>query len=104
MGFDLSVKFENPACYTANAKRFARMAKELPSTLDSSPNREEIWLKSEGSSDPWGYDARILFKENSLEIEVMGFGSSFHTDIRDFVAQISKECPAVLVDDDGEPF
>jgi len=104
MGLDLSVQFDDLACYATNATRFVKMATELPSALATSPSPHEVWLKTKDSADPWEYDARILFKEDRIEIEVLGFGASFHVDIRRFIAQISNVCSATLVDDDGEPF
>lgn len=103
MGFDLSVRFSDPNWYQHNRSHVADLARALPSALDASPGPDEIWLKDPKSSDLWAYEARILPKKDALLIEVMGFSSVFHHDIREFMARLSRECTAELVDDDGDP-
>lgn len=103
MGFDLSVRFSDPTWYRKNREHIADLARSLPAALSTSPERDEIGLKDPASRDPWDYEARILLTEDALLVEVMGFSSVFHRDIRNFIARLSLECPAELIDDDGEP-
>ena len=103
MGFDLSVRFSDPNWYRHNRSHVADLARALPSALDESPGPDEIWLKVPRSDDAWVYEARILLKEDALSIEAMVFSSVFHDEIRQFIAQLSHECPAELIDDDGDP-
>jgi hypothetical protein len=102
MGFDLSVRFADPAWYRRNRERVGAMVRALPSALDISPSDDEVWLKDRDSQDPWVYEARIFLKENDLSVEVMGFSQVFRRDIRGLLARLSEETSAVLVDDDGE--
>ena len=104
MGFDLTVKFADPACYERKRPKFMALARELPSFLAASPSEEEIWLKGAESQNTWTYDARLFFRPESLSVEVTWFTSSFHRDIRGLIVAISGECEAVLLDDDSEPF
>jgi hypothetical protein len=103
MGFDLSVRFADTSWYHRNRERVAQMARALPSAIGQSPSAEEIWLKDPTSTTTWAYEVRILLKEHALDVEVMGFSSVFHRDVRAFVARISSETRAELIDDDGEP-
>ena len=79
------------------------MARALPSAIDKSPGPMEIWLKDPASTHPWVYEVRLLFKDDGAFIEVMGFSSAFHEDVRELMVKISRETQVELVDDDGEP-
>jgi hypothetical protein len=102
VGFDLSVRFADSTWYPRNRSLVAHIARSLPSALAASPSPTEIWLKDPDSKDPWVYEARILIQPEALLVEVMGFSQIFHRDIRAFIAQLSAETPAELIDDDGE--
>jgi hypothetical protein len=103
MGFDLSVRFSDPQWYRENRSKVIDLANALPSALTESPSNEEVWLKDADSSDPWAYEVRILPREDSLDVEVMGFGGTFHRDVRRFMASLAALTDVLLVDDDGEP-
>ncbi len=112
MGFDFTVRFDDPAWYVAHRGEVLAFARSLPGSVPVheirgpgtwKPTEHEVWLKDpEATDDPeeWPYDVR-LFIADELAVEVTIFNQAYFSDLRALLRWLQDRTAAILVDDDG---